>query len=301
MSGRPCIFGEVLFDHFPDGRRVLGGAPFNVAWHLQAFGEKPLMITRVGHDDDGAAIRESMRSWGMETEGLQTDERLPTGCVQVRIDHGNPSYNIVHPAAWDAIQTPATMPDTSLLYHGSLALRSAASRRSWQSLRESQAGTVFVDVNLRAPWWQRERVLEDIEGADWVKLNREELEQLAPPSAPPRSAAEAFLRDHRLRGLLLTDGERGAQLLTADGSHWSARPQQGVAVTDTVGAGDALAAVMLLGLLRGWPLDISLERAQSFASAVVGQRGATVQDAGFYAAFTNRWSANAQGAGRGDR
>jgi len=32
------IFGEVLFDQFPDGQQVLGGAPFNVAWHLQAFG-----------------------------------------------------------------------------------------------------------------------------------------------------------------------------------------------------------------------------------------------------------------------
>jgi len=25
------VFGEVLFDHFPDGSRILGGAPFNVA------------------------------------------------------------------------------------------------------------------------------------------------------------------------------------------------------------------------------------------------------------------------------
>ncbi|MGD9171680.1 MAG: carbohydrate kinase, partial [Candidatus Thiodiazotropha sp.] len=33
-----AIFGEVLFDCFPTGEQVLGGAPFNVAWHLQAFG-----------------------------------------------------------------------------------------------------------------------------------------------------------------------------------------------------------------------------------------------------------------------
>ncbi len=36
MTGQVCVFGEVLFDHFPDGRRVLGGAPFNVAWNLAA-------------------------------------------------------------------------------------------------------------------------------------------------------------------------------------------------------------------------------------------------------------------------
>ena len=47
---RPAVFGEVLFDCFADGTRVLGGAPFNVAWHLQAFGEAPLFVSRVGDD-----------------------------------------------------------------------------------------------------------------------------------------------------------------------------------------------------------------------------------------------------------
>ncbi len=32
------VFGEVLFDCFPSGEKLLGGAPFNVAYHLQALG-----------------------------------------------------------------------------------------------------------------------------------------------------------------------------------------------------------------------------------------------------------------------
>ena len=51
--GRPIVFGEVLFDCFPDGNEVLGGAPFNVAWHLHGFGLAPLMITGVGADRHG--------------------------------------------------------------------------------------------------------------------------------------------------------------------------------------------------------------------------------------------------------
>lgn len=50
------IFGEVLFDHFPDGSRVLGGAPFNVAWHTQAFGLAPCFISRIGNDPAGYEI-----------------------------------------------------------------------------------------------------------------------------------------------------------------------------------------------------------------------------------------------------
>ena len=63
MTQSPAIFGEVLFDCFEDGSRVLGGAPFNVAWHLQAFGCKPLLISRVGDDPMGKLIRETMLQW----------------------------------------------------------------------------------------------------------------------------------------------------------------------------------------------------------------------------------------------
>lgn len=289
MSGRPCIFGEVLFDHFPDGRRVLGGAPFNVAWHLQAFGEQPFFISRVGSDAEGTAIRTAMQGWAMDTSGLQTDGRLPTGRVQVRIANGEPAYDIVHPAAWDAVEPPAAAPAMTLLYHGTLALRDATSQRAWQGLRDSQPALVFVDVNLRSPWWRREQVLRNIGGAHWVKLNRDELDQLAPGEATARRRAEVFVEDRGLRGLLLTDGARGAEVFTAAGERWDTRPAGNVTVVDTVGAGDALAAVMVLGLLRGWPLEVSLERAQRFASALVGQRGATVMDPGFYAPFLEQW------------
>jgi fructokinase len=258
---------------------VLGGAPFNVAWHLRAFGENPHLVSRVGDDADGAAVRAAMRDWGMDASGLQTDPRLPTGRVQVSIDAGEPAYDIVRPAAWDAIQAPADPPPCALFYHGSLALRSEASRRAWRALRDAGPATVFVDVNLRPPWWERGRVLADLRGAHWVKLNHDELGQLAP--GDPR----ALLRSLGLRGLLLTEGAQGASLLAADGTHHAVRPEGGVAVADTVGAGDALAAVMILGLLRNWPLPLTLERAQAFASAVVGRRGATVADPAFYAPF----------------
>jgi len=284
-----------LFDRFPDGRRVLGGAPFNVAWHLQAFGQQPYFVSRVGDDADGASIRAAMQGWGMDTGGLQTDAQLPTGRVQVSIEDGEPAYEIVRPAAWDAIGRPASLPDLALLYHGSLALRDPPSREALAAVRERAPPLVFVDVNLRSPWWSRQRVLEDLRGADWVKLNRQELEQLWPGDGAFRGRAQALMRELGAQGLIVTDGERGAELLTAGGEHLATRPTRGMVVIDTVGAGDALASVMVLGLLRQWPLEVSLERAQSFASAIVGRRGATVNDPEFYAPCIEHWSAASPG------
>ncbi len=290
MTGRPCIFGEVLFDYFPDGRRVLGGAPFNVAWHLQAFGEAPYFVSRVGTDDAGLSVRTAMEVWGMDRAGLQLDGKLSTGRVQVSIADGEPSYEIVCPAAWDAIEPDSAAPALKLLYHGSLALRRPASRRAWRQLRDRNPPLVFVDVNLRSPWWDHDRVLAGLWGAQWAKLNRDELDRLLPGHAPARSRARDLLRACGLHGLVLTDGARGAELLTSSGQWYETRPRTNVAVVDTVGAGDALAAVTILGLLHGWPPQDILDRAQEFASAIVGQRGATVRDPAFYQPFKDRFT-----------
>ena len=50
-----------------------------------------------------------------------------------------------------------------------------------------------------------------------------------------------------------------------------------------------LASIMILGLYNDWPLELTLERAQAFASAIVGRRGATVSEPAFYRAFDEQW------------
>ena len=286
-----CIFGEVLFDHFPDGRRVLGGAPFNVAWHLQAFGQAPHLVSRVGADAEGKTIRDAMLAWGMDSSGLQTDERLPTGRVDISFEDGEPRYDIVRPCAYDAIDGSEISGGCRLLYHGSLAMREEASARALERIREAAPETVFVDVNLRPPWWRRERVQALLHAADWVKLNTEELKQLhVPDDADATPEAADFVAAYRLRGLIVTHGAEGAEVLTAAGERFSARPARDVAVVDTVGAGDAFASVVILGLANDWPLQLTLERAQAFASRLVGNRGATVSDPAFYQAFIDQWN-----------
>lgn len=294
--GRPVVFGEVLFDTFPDGAAVLGGAPFNVAWHLQGFGLDPLFISRIGDDEPGKRVLDTMRAWGMDMHGLQVDGAHPTGKVQVSLDNGQPSFSILPDQAYDFIQLKpaagaAARAVPALLYHGSLIARETGSRETLRGLRQRSTAPVFVDVNLRDPWWSREGVEELLAGSRWAKLNDSELNLLTGQHLSGRvmeSGADEFRRRVGMDLLIVTRGTEGAFVTTETGTTHG-RPVVVEEVVDTVGAGDAFSAVMLYGLIRGWPLELSLQRAMAFAAAMCEQRGATVADRSLYRDHQSQW------------
>ncbi|MDH5473344.1 MAG: carbohydrate kinase [Gammaproteobacteria bacterium] len=287
----PLIFGEVLYDCFPDGTRVLGGAPFNVAWHCQAFGLSPLLISRVGDDQMGEQIALAMQNWGMDTSGLQFDKQHPTGIVDVAFNNGEPSYDIVENSAWDFIDHTAlpSLDNSDVLYHGSLALRNTISASALQYIKQMTSASVFVDINLRAPWWNNALIEEIIEQGRWLKLNEEELSLIVPHHATTETRIDDLLSTRLLNLLIVTRGEKGVIVASADGNRVSVEPERNLNVVDTVGAGDAFSSVMLLAQYKAWPLQIALNRAQAFASAIVGIRGATINDLAFYQPFVDGW------------
>jgi fructokinase len=172
-------------------------------------------------------------------------------------------------------------------------MRSTRSAETLLRLRESRPARVFIDVNLRPPWWRRDQLADALAGADWVKLNGDELAELRPGDSD--DPLPGFLRAYDLEGVVVTHGAEGAELLSTRSGRVRAEPAGQAAVVDTVGAGDAFASVMLLGLARDWPAEITLGRAQQFAARVVGQRGATAKDPGFYVEFIRAWQLDDRG------
>lgn len=283
------IFGEALFDCFPDGQSVLGGAPFNVAWHLQAFGDAPKFISRVGNDSLGDTILTEMKNWGMDTALMQLDNQHPTGRVNVTIADNEPSYEINVDSAWDFIAESlvTTPPESGIFYHGSLAARSETSYQALQKLTENPALDIFVDINLRDPWWKKEDICHWIEQARWVKLNQHELAELGFKSADLHQDMTRMHNHYHLDQLIVTCGDKGAIVRDQQGEFHLVTPNLTTEVVDTVGAGDAFTAMYIHGLLAGWEISHALSRAQQFASEIVGVRGATVKDISFYNKFNN--------------
>lgn len=297
---RPVIFGEVLFDVFSDGQRVLGGAPFNVAWHLQGFGLKPLFISRIGQDEAGEMALMSMRRWGMDTRGVQLDPRNRTGSVEVKVTNGQPSYEILADQAYDHISRPLSRElvrdqPASLLYAGTLALRHIGSAGALQGLLELGL-PLFVDINLRAPWWCEETVQHLLGKAKWVKLNDDELQMISKTTAKPASPedigklARHLLASYSIDEFVVTRGAEGACRVTAENNDCVAA-EPVTDIIDTVGAGDALAAVYLLGILKQWSATQSLQRAVEFAAAVCQQQGAIQENMEIYQHYMNKWEA----------
>ncbi|MDD2941746.1 MAG: carbohydrate kinase [bacterium] len=285
------IFGEVLYDCFPDGQKVLGGAPFNVAWNLQAIGLEPVLVSRIGDDDNGHEIKENMTNWGMNSSAVQTDQIHPSGVVSVILNDGEPAYDIVSEVAYDFItwdehlaslsrQAKESGNDT-ILYHGSLALRNNCSLSTFEKLREALDVKVFFDVNLRAPWWSKEQIHDLIYRANYLKLNASEWTLLSGHEGWNVDAARAFVQQYSLALLIITFGENGAIALDNEGQIFSVTPDQNSAV-DTIGAGDAFASICLAGIIKGLDTESCLQAAQNFASRIVGLRGATTTDPNFY-------------------
>src|ERR671912_769484 len=97
-------FGEVLWDLLPD-KSLPGGAPMNVAYHLNKLGVHATLLTKIGRDDYGDKLLDVLSRSGLNTEFVQVDGQHPTGLVYARPNENNEvTYEIAYPAAWDFIE-----------------------------------------------------------------------------------------------------------------------------------------------------------------------------------------------------
>jgi fructokinase len=270
-----------------------------VAWHLRGFGANPLVISAVGEDAAGREVLERMTSWDLSTEGVQTDPTHPTGKVAATIVDGENRFEIAPGQAWDFVHAAPAVQVASeeaqgLLYHGTLALRAGESWKTLRALWDKTEAPSFVDLNLRDPWWTKEKVDWCLSTADWIKLNDTELAELTGNPTGSfeqcRDAALVLARDHSIRGVIVTRGSKGALSVVDGKGVFEATVAPATHIVDTVGAGDAFSAVVCLGLLHGWDHQTTLDRAAAFAADLCAIRGATTPDFGLYERHLGRWA-----------
>jgi fructokinase len=282
-------FGEILWDCLPSGRHA-GGAPFNVTAHLAQLGASASLISSVGQDALGDEILQVAKDKGVETEFVARSG-LPTGTVLATIDpSGNATYEIVQPVAWDEIHVPAealeAVAKSRALIFGSLAGRSRFNLEQLDHLLRLEGPLKFFDVNLRTPFADPALVFELAERADVIKLNDDEVGRLAswvrtgePTPNLPRTeqavaeACAAIAERTKTARICVTRAAEGAALW--DRGTLLCAPAPKVTVKDTVGAGDAFMAGLMVGLSRGLETGTVLKSACRLGAFVASHHGAT--------------------------
>ena len=284
MAKTILALGEVLWDVFDDGPRF-GGAPANFACACAGLGGGRVRVflgSAVGRDKLGDEARRQLIGHGVDVTHLATAAGETGQVVVTHDEQKKATYRFIDDPAWDHIPTTpevlATAATADVLCFGTLGQWADTSRQTIRAaLRAANPNAVRVlDINLRPPFWTPDLIRDSLPLADVLKLNDEELPQVAEVlglSGTPDEFVSEVIRRYSLKLVALTRGPNGAVLTTP--TERSELPGVPVTVVDTVGAGDAYTAALALGLAHGWPLDRVNRWACEVAAFVCTQKGAT--------------------------
>jgi fructokinase len=280
MAHQIVCFGEVLWDVLPT-ESIAGGAPMNVAIRLQSLGVSSAVISKIGTDALGQTLVDIISDKKVATDLIQLDHLLPTGEVLVHLDaKGSATYDIVYPSAWDGIlvseaNTEAVKAADALVF-GSLACRDQVTKSTLFELLKSAKYKIF-DVNIRPPFYSTELLLELMHLSDFIKLNDDELLEVASKLGSKSTDIEEnieFLAQllTQTKTICITKGDQGA-VLYQNNTFYSHNGYK-VEVADTIGAGDSFLAALLSKVLYQDDCNEALEYACAVGALVASKKGA---------------------------
>jgi len=277
-SFHPIVcFGETLWDIVLQEKQP-GGAPMNVAYHLNKLQKNPAIISRIGLDDLGKELIHVFESRGINTDYFQVDYERSTGKVFAEIKEFNEvHYDIVMPVAWDFIEWEDSfenlLSDATYFVFGSLITRSKQSKNTLFKCLEA-SNIKVLDINMRPPFYHKKIVEDLLRKANILKLNLAELHLITGWFSNYNSDEDRIklLKEKfKLHTIIVTKGGDGAILNEGDAFYHHAGYT--VQVADTVGSGDAFLAGMLSSFIDNKTPEGALDFASRMGAFVASCKG----------------------------
>ena len=279
MSARILVVGSINMDlvvrapRFPvagetlrgEGfKHVPGGKGSNQATAASRLGGQVKMVGRVGADNFGPALRETLAEAGVDVTEVKTADDAPTGVAFIILDAGGQNSIIIAQGSNlsvrpDDIRALAPLFDQSDVLLLQLEIPMESVKEAIKMAKERNV-KVVLDAGPPTP-------LEDdlIKMIDVLSPNETEASALlgreVAATAEDAEAAAMELLAKGTGAVVFKLGERGCLIVTKD--EVTHLPSYIVNVVDTTGAGDAFTAALAVGLGEG----MSLKDASRFASA----------------------------------
>ena len=193
--------GEVLIDFTQNGKSAQGnglfeanpgGAPGNVLAMLNNLGKKTSFIGKVGNDQFGLMLKETLEGLGIGTENLMLDDEVRTTLAFVHtFEDGDRDFSFYRNPGADmmlrADEVQEELIQSARIFHfGTLSMTHDGVREATKkALDVAKASGVMIsfDPNLREPLWKsldeaKEQVLYGLQYTDILKISDNEIQWL---------------------------------------------------------------------------------------------------------------------------
>ena len=250
--------GELLIDFTMNGQSEQGnnmfeacpgGAPCNVLALLNKMGKKTAFIGKVGKDQFGALLRDTITEAGIDASNLMVDENVNTTLAFVHtFPDGDREFSFYRNPGADMMLTadevnPEVVKDTKVFHFGTLSMTHEGVREATKKAVETAKANgclVSFDPNLRPPLWSsldlaKEQMEYGFGKCDILKISDNEIQFVS--GKEDYDEGIAYLQEtYNIPLILLTMGKDGSRAYYK-GMHVE-RPGFSVKAIETTGAGD---------------------------------------------------------------
>lgn len=250
--------GELLIDFTMNGQSEQGnnmfeacpgGAPCNVLALLNKMGKKTAFIGKVGKDQFGALLRDTIMEAGIDASNLMVDENVNTTLAFVHtFPDGDREFSFYRNPGADMMLTadevnPEVVKDTKVFHFGTLSMTHEGVREATKKAVETAKANgclVSFDPNLRPPLWSsldlaKEQMEYGFGKCDILKISDNEIQFVS--GKEDYDEGIAYLQEtYNIPLILLTMGKDGSRAYYK--GMRVERPGFSVKAIETTGAGD---------------------------------------------------------------
>lgn len=250
--------GELLIDFTMNGQSEQGnnmfeacpgGAPCNVLALLNKMGKKTAFIGKVGKDQFGTLLRDTITEAGIDASNLMVDENVNTTLAFVHtFPDGDREFSFYRNPGADMMLTadevnPEVVKDTKVFHFGTLSMTHEGVREATKKAVETAKANgclVSFDPNLRPPLWSsldlaKEQMEYGFGKCDILKISDNEI-QFASGKEDYDEGIAYLQETYNIPLILLTMGKDGSRAYYK--GMRVERPGFSVKAIETTGAGD---------------------------------------------------------------
>ena len=279
--------GNILFEANP------GGAPCNVLAMLTKLGKKTSFIGKVGKDQFGSRLKDTLEEVGIDTQSLRMDEKIHTTLAFVHtFEDGDRDFSFYRNPGADMMLTKDEVPmdviaGSRIFHFGTLSSTHPGVREATRcALDKARAEGIMIsfDPNLREPLWEsledaRQEIAYGLGFCDILKISDNELE-FTTATTNYTKGVQILRETYQIPLILVTLGKEGSRAYYKD---WmvEAAPFIQENTIETTGAGDTFCASILDYVLEHGLEDLSQDQlkemltfANAAASLITTRKGA---------------------------